>query len=127
MIFLYSITDEGEGTTFDSSSSSTIKLNNGTVLYLREVNKFLALVCILREDNFDKQGKFFIVELIIFVITLFFLGLIDYNFNCFREAIQEVFELRNKMRVGHVNTQIVYNQKNSLGSNQSPNGYANHY
>lgn len=59
---------------FDANSSSTIKLNNGTVLYLREVNKFLALVCILREDNFDKQG------------------LIDYNFNCFREAIQEVFE-----------------------------------
>ncbi|KOB73839.1 Ras-related GTP-binding protein [Operophtera brumata] len=30
-------------------------LNNGTVLYLREVNKFLALVCILREENFQKQ------------------------------------------------------------------------
>lgn len=69
--------DGHEPSSFDPSSSSTIRLNNGTVLYLREVNKFLALVCILREDSFDKQG------------------VIDYNFNCFREAIQELFEERN--------------------------------
>lgn len=48
--------EEQETTAFDEQSSSLIKLNNGTVLYLREVNKFLALVCILREDNFDHKG-----------------------------------------------------------------------
>lgn len=48
------------------------------MLYLREVNKFLALVCILREENFNKQG------------------VIDYNFLCFRDAIVQVFELRIK-------------------------------
>lgn len=53
-------------------------MNNNTILYLREVNKFLALVCILREDNFHKQG------------------VIDYNFLCFREAIERVFELKMK-------------------------------
>lgn len=42
---------------FDDYSSSLIKLNNGTILYLREVCNFLALVCILREDNFEKQSK----------------------------------------------------------------------
>lgn len=47
---------EDEATAFDNKSSSTIKLNNGTVLYLREVNRCLALVCILREESFDKQG-----------------------------------------------------------------------
>jgi len=48
---------EGEEiSAFDPSSSSLIKLNNGNILYLREVNRFLALVCILREDNFDRQG-----------------------------------------------------------------------
>lgn len=46
-----------ETSAFDKASSSLIKLNNGNILYLREVNKFLALVCILREDNFDRQGK----------------------------------------------------------------------
>lgn len=55
-----------------------IKLNNGTVLYLREVNKFLALVCILREENFNEKQ-----------------GVIDYNFQCFRQAIKEVFDLKN--------------------------------
>jgi len=78
---IYGLHDEGDGSAFDNQSSSIIKLNNCTILYLREVNKFLALVCILREDNFDRQG------------------LIDYNFHCFRQAILEVFELKfqNKM------------------------------
>lgn len=55
-----------EAAAFDNQSSSLIKLNNGTILYLREVNKFLALVCILREDNFDRQGEnscFYIIRL----------------------------------------------------------------
>ncbi|CAL7943538.1 unnamed protein product [Xylocopa violacea] len=75
---IYGLREDLEAAAFDNQSSSLIKLNNGTILYLREVNKFLALVCILREDNFDRQG------------------VIDYNFLCFREAIQQVFELRNK-------------------------------
>lgn len=63
-------------TAFDEQSSSLIKLNNSTVLYLREVNKFLALVCILREYSFSRQG------------------VIDFNFLCFRDAIHKVFEIR---------------------------------
>ena len=53
IIFIYRTKEDGA---FDSQSASTIKLNNGTILYLREVNRYLALVCILREDSFDKQG-----------------------------------------------------------------------
>lgn len=49
--------EEQDPAAFDEQSFSLIKLNNGTVLYLREVNKFLALVCILREDNFDHKGR----------------------------------------------------------------------
>lgn len=93
---IYGVKDDGEGSTFDNSSSSTIKLNSGTVLYLREVNKFLALVCILREDNFDKQG------------------LIDYNFQCFRQAIQEVFEIKFNKHKPH---QIINNSLDSTHSN----------
>nr|CAD7196001.1 unnamed protein product [Timema douglasi]CAD7418508.1 unnamed protein product [Timema cristinae]CAD7419147.1 unnamed protein product [Timema cristinae] len=69
---IYGLRDDNE-VAFDHQSSSLIKLNNGTILYLREVTKVLALVCILREDNFDRQG------------------VIDYNFLCFREAMQQVF------------------------------------
>lgn len=46
-----------EQTAFDNLSSALIKLNNSTILYLKEVNKFLALVCILREENFTRQGN----------------------------------------------------------------------
>jgi len=46
-----------EDPAFDLKSSTLIRLNNNTVLYLREVCSFLALVCILREDNFEKQSE----------------------------------------------------------------------
>ncbi|XP_072037874.1 ras-related GTP-binding protein C-like isoform X2 [Amphiura filiformis] len=75
---IYGLSEDGEGSAYDAESSSIIKLNNATILYLKEVNKYLALVCILREDNFDRQG------------------LIDYNFLCFKKAIEEVFEVRLK-------------------------------
>lgn len=93
----YSVREENDAAAFDEQSSSLIKLNNGTVLYLREVNKFLALVCILREDNFDHKGECLTLSAserlsLASIVT----GVIDYNFMCFREAIQQVFELRNK-------------------------------
>lgn len=57
---IYGLSSEAKAsqdqTAFDSQSSSLIKLNNSTILYLKEVNKFLALVCILREENFTRQG-----------------------------------------------------------------------
>eukprot|EP01133_Synstelium_polycarpum_P014957 gene14957-17684_t len=73
---IYGLKEEEEGLGYDQQSHSVIKLNNGLVLYLREVNKYLALVCLLREANFDKHG------------------LIDYNFICFKKAIEEVFSRR---------------------------------
>lgn len=70
---------KGAGTPYDKESLAIIKLNNTTVLYLKEVTKFLALVCFVREESFERKG------------------LIDYNFHCFRKAIQEVFEVRVKV------------------------------
>ncbi|KAJ8322302.1 hypothetical protein KUTeg_000776 [Tegillarca granosa] len=96
--YIYGITEDGA---FDSHSSSIIKLNNGTILYLREVNRYLALVCILREDSFEKQG------------------VIDYNFLCFRQAIQEVFEMKQK-------NQMVSSMSNSAEySHSQSNGIVN--
>lgn len=62
--------------TFDDQSASLIRLDNGTILYLREINKFLAIVCILREFNMSRRGT------------------IDYNFLCFHEAIHKIFAVR---------------------------------
>jgi len=75
---IYGLSEGEEGLGYDKESKAVIKLNNGMVLYLREVNRYLALVCLLRESNFDKHG------------------LIDYNFQCFKKAIEEVFARRSK-------------------------------
>lgn len=47
--------DDG-GCAYDKESLAIIKLNNTTVLYLKEVTRFLALVCILREESFVRKG-----------------------------------------------------------------------
>ncbi|XP_026548139.1 ras-related GTP-binding protein D-like [Notechis scutatus] len=75
---IYGLKKDGAGTPYDKESTAIIKLNNATVLYLKEVTKFLALVCFVREESFERKG------------------LIDYNFHCFRKAIHEVFEVRMK-------------------------------
>ncbi|KAK3587908.1 hypothetical protein CHS0354_014423 [Potamilus streckersoni] len=59
----------------DPQAASVIKLNNNTVLYLRKINRCIALICILGTDIFKKKG------------------FIDYNFYHFKEAVQEVLEL----------------------------------
>lgn len=48
---------DGGGCAYDKESLAIIKLNNTTVLYLKEVTKFLALVCILREESFERKGQ----------------------------------------------------------------------
>lgn len=49
---------DGSGCAYDKESLAIIKLNNTTVLYLKEVTKFLALVCILREESFERKGVY---------------------------------------------------------------------
>ena len=48
-----------DGEAFDQESSAVIKLNNSTILYLKEVNRYLALVCILREGSYERQGLYY--------------------------------------------------------------------
>lgn len=52
-----SLREDGSGSAYDKESMAIIKLNNTTVLYLKEVTKFLALVCILREESFERKGE----------------------------------------------------------------------
>eukprot|EP01126_Amoeba_proteus_P031839 TRINITY_DN3115_c0_g1_i7.p1 TRINITY_DN3115_c0_g1~~TRINITY_DN3115_c0_g1_i7.p1 ORF type:complete len:345 (+),score=56.25 TRINITY_DN3115_c0_g1_i7:85-1119(+) len=60
---------------YDSETQSMIKLDNQKVLYLRQVNRYLALVCLMRHEKDEKQG------------------LLDYNFSCLKKAILEVFDV----------------------------------
>ncbi|TGZ82823.1 hypothetical protein EX30DRAFT_347195 [Ascodesmis nigricans] len=54
---------------------SVIRLHNGMVLYLREINKFLALICLMRKESIEKQS------------------LVDYNVQIFQDALKKVFEI----------------------------------
>ncbi|KAG7500267.1 ras-related GTP-binding protein C-like [Solea senegalensis] len=83
---IYGLVEDGSGCAYDKESLAIIKLNNTTVLYLKEVTKFLALVCILREESFERKG------------------LIEYNFHCFRKAIHEVFEVGTSAHTAHWRT-----------------------
>jgi len=72
---IYGMKEDGDGLAYDEQSASVIRLSNGMVLYLREVNNYLALVCLMRAEHFQKQG------------------LIDYNIDCFKNAMSEVFNV----------------------------------
>jgi Ras-related GTP-binding protein C/D len=63
---------------YDQETASVIKLSNNYVLYLREVNRYLALVCLMRADAYAKSG------------------LIEYNLSCFRKAIAQLLDVKNK-------------------------------
>lgn len=43
-------------TAYDSQSASVIRLTKGMILYLKEVDTMLALVCLIRSDNFRKRN-----------------------------------------------------------------------
>ena len=58
----------------EAEASSMIKLNSGTVLYLREINQYLALICLMRDSGHQTSG------------------LLEYNVQQLQRAIEEVFE-----------------------------------
>ncbi len=66
---------------FNEKSSSIIRLTSGSlsgmVLYLREIHHGLAIVCLIRGDNFKKQG------------------IIDFNIEKFRTALSSIFKIKS--------------------------------
>ena len=53
----------------DGDVSSLIRLSSGIALYLKEVNRYLALICLVRPETVDK------------------IGLLDYNVEIFRQGV----------------------------------------
>lgn len=53
----FSLTDSEAGLPYDKESMAIIHLNNTTVMYLKEVTKFLAMVCFLRKESFERKGQ----------------------------------------------------------------------
>jgi Ras-related GTP-binding protein C/D len=65
---------------FDQNSQAIFPLENDKVLYLREVNRFMALVCILKKETYSK------------------IGLIDFNFMQFQKALWSLFDANEKQK-----------------------------
>jgi len=80
---IYGMLEENKEAQYDPEAFSAIKLSTGadreTILYLREVAPYLALVCVIRQESCE--GK---------------MGLIDYNFTQFRNKISEVIAHREE-------------------------------
>nr|XP_040056285.1 ras-related GTP-binding protein D isoform X4 [Gasterosteus aculeatus aculeatus] len=53
---IYGLTDSEAGLPYDEESMAIIHLNNTTVMYLKEVTKFLAIVCFVRKESFERKG-----------------------------------------------------------------------
>lgn len=53
---------------YDQKSQAIIKLNDSTILYLKEVQKYIALICIIKESNYER------------------VFLIDYNIDIFKKG-----------------------------------------
>jgi hypothetical protein len=76
---LIETTSEPASAVFDSMSSSVIKLTGGRALYLKEINRHLALICILREEALTRQA------------------LIDYNVRQLKKSIIKLFRLNQQI------------------------------
>ena len=73
---------------FDENSFSIIKINSinkvessKSYLYLRFIDANLALICVINEENFERQH------------------LIDFNIKLFREAIKEILIVSKSMQI----------------------------
>ena len=80
--------DEENGSKFDKKSSSIIRLSHANnqeniVLYLREVDKCLALVCLINQSEIHRQH------------------LINYNIDRFKEGLKKIFAHSSEMRANN--------------------------
>lgn len=90
-------TEDMENSGFDHESGALIRLSTQSVLYLREVNRHLALVCIINETNFQKRGT------------------IDYNFGVLRKKLNEILASAQKEQPSNQATASI--SDNSTSSN----------
>ncbi|KAI9598299.1 Gtr1/RagA G protein conserved region-domain-containing protein [Syncephalis fuscata] len=60
----------------EDNAHSVIKLSSGITLFFRQIDRHLALICLMRTENYENHG------------------LLDHNVRCFKDAITEVFEMQ---------------------------------
>jgi len=76
--YIYGVKSNKETLGFDKQTQSIIKLSDSTLLYYKEIEKYLALICIIKEQEFDRPF------------------LIDHNIDIFRQGLTEIFKASKK-------------------------------
>lgn len=69
----------------DMESGTLVRLNNETLLYMRQVDKYLALISIISENNFKHRGT------------------IDFNFEVLRKGLRDVLRLQQNNQLNITN------------------------
>lgn len=90
---IYGMPAETEASSFDDKSGSVVRLNNNQILYLREVDRVLALVCILREENYPRPSDSIHATVPFEEIRPSNTAVIELNTASLREGIKKVFEV----------------------------------
>lgn len=90
-----------EGISFDDASYTCVKLNNELYLYLKQVNKFLSFVCVIREEVFNENR-----------------GIMDYNLTLFKDSVKDILLTPLSSTLGNMNI----NNTNSTSVNNNSDG-----
>ncbi|RNA30585.1 Ras-related GTP-binding D [Brachionus plicatilis] len=92
-----------EGISADDSSYTCVKLNNELYLYMKQVNKFLAFVCVIRDEIFMENR-----------------GIMDYNLTLFKDSIRDILSAPQNAN----QNQSINNQNNTNSSEPEPSNMA---
>jgi len=90
---IYGMPAETGASSFDDKSGSVVRLNNNQILYLREVDRVLALVCILREENYPRPSDSIHPKVPFEEIRPSNTAVIELNTASLRKGIKKVFEV----------------------------------
>jgi Ras-related GTP-binding protein C/D len=104
-----------EGISHDDQSYTCVKLYNDYYIYLKQVNKFLAFVCVIRDEVFSENR-----------------GVMDYNLTLFKDSVEKIIsspsqqqQLQQQHQQFHPNQQQQQQMNNYNSSNliSKTNGY----
>ncbi|KER20076.1 hypothetical protein T265_11297 [Opisthorchis viverrini] len=117
---------------FSAQTGATIMLNNDTVLYLRGINQYMALACLMHEESLEKIGTYYAEVALLRshsrdandsenpavqfgVGFLPSVGLIEYNFQIIKDGLQRLLEVsQQRVQDEHVTLLAQQQQRQRL-------------
>lgn len=91
-----------EGISYDDSSYTCVKLNNEHFLYLKQVNKYLAFVCVIRSEIFTENR-----------------GIMDYNLTLFKDSVRDILLMSTQNASSNSNQDLNSSKNQNIDANLS--------